>query len=114
MLILVISQWVGIGFPMGAVAVILLMGSSYGLFEIKGIFIAGRILFSVGSALCGAAPTMDILIIGRVIAGIGGASAYLGALTYITKFASPSKPHLPESNFVIEVIHKLRHVLQRG
>ena len=36
------------------------------------------ILFEVGSAICGAAPTMDALIVGRVLAGIGGAGMYLG------------------------------------
>lgn len=31
-----------------------------------------------GSALCGAAPNMNALIIGRVIAGMGGAGVYIG------------------------------------
>jgi MFS family permease len=70
--------WVGIGFPMGSVATILLIGTSYGLFEIKYLLIAGVVLFETGSALCGAAPNMNAMIIGRVIAGIGGAGMYLG------------------------------------
>jgi hypothetical protein len=36
-------------------------------------------MFEVGNALCGAAPTSDALIVGRVIAGIGGAGMYLGS-----------------------------------
>lgn len=63
---------------MGSVAVILLVGQSYGLFEIKYLLIGFLTLFSAGSAICGAAPSMNTLIIGRVVAGIGGAGTYLG------------------------------------
>lgn len=70
--------WVGIGFPMASVCLILLVGNLFGLFNIKPLMIASIVLFEIGSALCGAAPTMDALIIGRVIAGIGGAGMYLG------------------------------------
>lgn len=70
--------WVGIGFPMGAVAVILLIGRFYGLLEIKYLMIGAVITFEAGSALCGAAPSMNAMIVGRVIAGMGGAGMYLG------------------------------------
>lgn len=70
--------WVGIGFPMGAVAVILLIGRLYSLFEIKYLMIGAVITFEAGSALCGAAPSMNAMIVGRIIAGMGGAGMYLG------------------------------------
>lgn len=41
-------------------------------------------LFNVGSALCGAAPNMDALIIGRVLAGMGGNGMYLGVMTLLS------------------------------
>jgi MFS family permease len=63
---------------MGSVAVILLIGTCYGLFERKSLIISSFILFEIGSAICGAAPTMNAIIIGRVIAGVGGAGMYLG------------------------------------
>jgi MFS family permease len=63
---------------MGSVAIILLVGKLYGMFEIKWLIIASIIAFEAGSALCGAAPTADALIVGRVIAGIGGAGMYIG------------------------------------
>jgi len=47
-------------------------------FQIKWIIIGSLILFEAGSALCGAAPNMNALIVGRVIAGLGGAGAYIG------------------------------------
>jgi len=36
--------------------------------------------FEIGSAVCGAAPSMNALIIGRAIAGLGGAGMYLGVI----------------------------------
>ena len=57
---------------MGSVAVILLFGWLYQLFEIKYLFIASILLFEIGSAICGAAPNMNAMIIGRVVAGMGG------------------------------------------
>ena len=71
-------SWVGIGFPMGSVSIVLLVGALYALFDVKWMFIGSLVLFEAGSALCGAAPNMNALIVGRVIAGTGGAGMYLG------------------------------------
>lgn len=70
--------WIGAGFPLGSVAVILPLGVMYGLFNVKWVYLCSVFMFEVGSALCGAAPNMNALIVGRVIAGIGGAGTYLG------------------------------------
>ncbi|KNG88843.1 hypothetical protein ANOM_002459 [Aspergillus nomiae NRRL 13137] len=84
-------SWVGIAFPMGSVATILLMSSAYGSFDIKWLYICSIVLFEIGSAICGAAPTMDTLIGGRIVAGIGGAGMYLGCMTYIAILTSPKE-----------------------
>lgn len=65
--------WVGTGFPLGSVAIILPLGYAFGLFEIKILYLGSLVLFEAGSALCGGAPNMNALIIGRIIAGAGGA-----------------------------------------
>jgi len=70
--------WVGLGFPMASVASILLLVRAYGLFNIKVLMLSSIAVFEIGSALCGAAPTSNALIVGRVIAGIGGVGMYLG------------------------------------
>jgi MFS family permease len=70
--------WIGAGFPLGSVAVVLPVGFLYSLFNIKWVYLTSFLLFEVSSTLCGAAPSMNALIIGRVIAGIGGAGTYLG------------------------------------
>lgn len=54
------------------------------MFSMKTLFVISLVLFEAGSAICGAAPTMDAIIVGRVIAGVGGAGVYVGGLTFIS------------------------------
>jgi MFS family permease len=75
--------WIGTGYALGSLSV-LPWGKAYGIFNIKWAYITGIILFEIGSAICGAAPNMEALIIGRVIAGIGGSGMYSGTLNYIS------------------------------
>jgi MFS family permease len=63
---------------------ILLWGKVYGVFNIKWVYIFNIFLFEAGSAVCGAAPNIQALIVGRVIAGIGGSGMYSGTLTYVS------------------------------
>ncbi|KAL3470869.1 MFS general substrate transporter [Aspergillus californicus] len=74
--------WIGVSFMLGNTA-ILPLGKAFGTFNIKWLFIWCLVLFEVGSAICGAAPTMDALIVGRVIAGVGGCGIYVGGLIYV-------------------------------
>ncbi|KAI4104568.1 MAG: hypothetical protein L6R37_003172 [Teloschistes peruensis] len=75
--------WFGVGFGLGSTAV-LPWGKAYGVFSVKWLFIATVILFELGSAVCGAAPNVNALIVGRVVAGVGGSGMYSGCLTYIS------------------------------
>lgn len=81
--------WLGAGFPLGSIAVGLPYGSLFTHFNMKWAYIGGIILFEVGSALCGGAPNMDTLIVGRVIAGMGGSGMYLGGLTHFSALTPP-------------------------
>jgi MFS family permease len=63
--------WFGVGFGLGSTA-ILPWGKAYGTYSVKWLFITTVILFEVGSAICGAAPNVNALIIGRILAGVGG------------------------------------------
>lgn len=75
-----ISQlgWLGVGFTLGSTASILPLGKAYSLFDTKWLFIFCLVMFSAASALCGAAPNMEAMIVGRVWAGSAGAGMYLG------------------------------------
>ncbi|KAF5585836.1 ABC transporter [Fusarium pseudoanthophilum] len=78
-----LMTWIGTGFALGTMF-ILLWGKVYGVFNIKWVYIFNIFLFEAGSAVCGAAPNIQALIIGRVIAGIGGSGMYSGTLTYVS------------------------------
>lgn len=45
-------------------------------------------IFEVGSAVCGSAPNMNALIVGRAICGIGGAGMYTGAMVLLSVFTT--------------------------
>ncbi|CAK7218099.1 hypothetical protein SBRCBS47491_003392 [Sporothrix bragantina] len=81
--------WLGAGFPLGSVAVILPYGKLFTTFNMKWLYIGGIVLFQAGSALCGAAPSMGALIVGRVLAGAGGTGMYLGGLTHFSALTPP-------------------------
>lgn len=76
--------WISVSFALGGVAVNLVWGKIFAQFETKKSFLITVILFEVGSAVCGAAPTMNALIVGRTICGIGGSGIYLGAINLLS------------------------------
>ncbi|KAK0649656.1 major facilitator superfamily domain-containing protein [Cercophora newfieldiana] len=84
-------SWIGSGFPLGSVAVILLLGNLLNNFNMKWVFVGGVAMFEIGSAVCGAAPNMNALIVGRVLAGAGGSGVYLGALNYFSYLTMPNE-----------------------
>ncbi|RDL32376.1 MFS transporter [Venustampulla echinocandica] len=84
-------SWIGSGFPLGSVSVILLYGTLYTAFNMKWIYVASMVIFEIGSALCGAAPNMDALIVGRVIAGCGGSGVFMGCLNYFSSLTTPEE-----------------------
>lgn len=75
--------WIGAGFPLGSVCVILFLNTLFNTFNMKWVYFSTVVFFEAGSALCGAAPSMSALIVGRVIAGAGGSGIYLGSLQYL-------------------------------
>jgi len=71
-------------FGIGGVAVVTPFGKLYGLFNAKWLYIISNVIFMAASALCGAAPNMNAMIVGRVFAGAGGNGMYLGVLTLLS------------------------------
>ncbi|KAF1999295.1 MFS general substrate transporter [Amniculicola lignicola CBS 123094] len=80
--------WASVAFALGAVAVNLFWGKLFGDFDGKILFVVAFILFEAGSAVCGAAPSMNALIIGRAICGVGGAGIYIGAMNLLSNMTS--------------------------
>jgi MFS family permease len=66
----------------------LFFGKLYTYGSIKWTFLTAIAIFEVGSLICGVAPDSVTLIVGRAIAGVGGAGIFAGALT-ILAFSVP-------------------------
>ena len=75
--------WLSVAFLLCATATNLAWGRIYTHFNAKWLYLFDVFLFEVGSAICGAAPSMNVMILGRAIAGIGGAGQYVGCMTLI-------------------------------
>lgn len=78
-------QWV-VGSYVLAFACLLLTGGSLGdRFGRKRVFLTGLAVFTAGSLLCGAAPTLGALVAGRVGQGVGAALFVPATLAILTR-----------------------------
>lgn len=66
-------------------------GKIYKQFPLKATFVTTVVIFEVGSIICGAAPNAVALIVGRAIAGLGGAGISTGGTTIVAFSAEPKK-----------------------
>ncbi|KAL8638513.1 MAG: hypothetical protein Q9228_004336 [Teloschistes exilis] len=76
--------WLSVAFLVAAAGTNLVWGKIYAQFDAKILYLICVFFFEAGSAICGAAPTIDALIIGRAICGFGGAGLYLGVMTLLS------------------------------
>lgn len=66
-------------------------GKAFQYNNLKWSFIASMIIFEVGSLICGVAPNSETLIVGRAIAGLGGAGLSVGGTSIISLTVEPQK-----------------------
>lgn len=66
-------------------------GKAYRYFSLKTTFMVSIFIFELGSLICGVAPSSVALIVGRAIAGVGGAGIASGVYTIIAFSAAPSR-----------------------
>lgn len=66
-------EWVVIAYLVVIAAALLTLGRLSDLIGRKGIWVTGLAVFTAGSALCGAAPSLLILVVSRAFQGLGGA-----------------------------------------
>lgn len=79
--------WIGVAMSLGTIS-ILPHGKALAIFNVKWYYLACVAGFEVGSAVCGAAPNMNALIVGRLILGIFGSGVYSGSLTVVALMTS--------------------------
>ena len=76
-------QWVLSGYLLAVSSLILLGGSLGDLFGRKRVFQAGVVIFALASLLCAVAPNVAMLVVGRVLQGVGGALLTPGSLAIL-------------------------------
>ncbi|MEV6072634.1 MFS transporter [Nocardia sp. NPDC052001] len=64
--------WVATGFLMAAVIASMLVSRVLGSWGGASAYLTGFLVFAVGAAINAASPTMELLLVGRVIQGFGG------------------------------------------
>lgn len=66
-------------------------GKIYKYYNLKWTFLVSMLVFEVGSVICGAASNSKTLIIGRAIAGLGGAGLSVGGTSIVAFTVRPTK-----------------------
>ena len=82
-------QWILDGYVLTLAALILLGGSLGDRYGRRRVFVLGIVVFMVASALCAAAPSVGLLIFGRILQGIGGALLIPATLAIIDAVFHP-------------------------
>ncbi|KAI1413389.1 MFS general substrate transporter [Hypoxylon sp. FL1857] len=83
--------WYGSAYQLASSALQPLGGKVYSKLSSKWSFITYLVIFEAGSAICGAAKSSIMLIIGRAIAGIGGSGLLNGALIILNSCVAPHR-----------------------
>jgi EmrB/QacA subfamily drug resistance transporter len=76
-------QWVLTGYLLALASLILLGGALGDEYGRRRVFLIGTVWFALASALCGASPNIEVLIVARVLQGIGAALLTPGSLAII-------------------------------
>ncbi|CAM1504942.1 Fc.00g025330.m01.CDS01 [Cosmosporella sp. VM-42] len=66
-------------------------GKIFKYYNLKWSFLISMIIFEIGSLVCGVAPNSKTLIVGRAIAGLGGAGLSVGGTSIISFTVPPVK-----------------------
>ncbi len=84
------AEWVVIAYLVAIAATLLPFGHLSDLVGRKPVWLAGLATFTVGSILCGAAPSLALLVLARAFQGLGGALIFAPALAIITDAFPPA------------------------
>lgn len=76
-------QWVLTGYLLSLASLILLGGALGDRIGRRKVFVIGTVWFALASALCGASPTIYVLIAARILQGVGGALLTPGSLAIL-------------------------------
>ncbi|KAH0496738.1 hypothetical protein TgHK011_004085 [Trichoderma gracile] len=72
--------WYGSSYMLTTAAFQLVWGRIYRFYDLRWTFLTCIVIFEIGSAICGSAPSSSVFIAGRAIAGVGSAGITTGSL----------------------------------
>ncbi|KAI2465810.1 major facilitator superfamily domain-containing protein [Annulohypoxylon bovei var. microspora] len=72
--------WYGTAYLLTMCSFQLVMGKVYKFYPAKPLFLACCLVFEIGSAVCGAAPTSTAFIVGRAVQGLGASGLFSGLM----------------------------------
>jgi EmrB/QacA subfamily drug resistance transporter len=82
-------QWISNGYLLALASLILLGGALGDRYGRRRVFVVGTIWFAVASLLCGLAPNPLVLIVARILQGVGAALLTPGSLSIIQSVFAP-------------------------
>jgi DHA2 family multidrug resistance protein len=86
-----IVAWTMTGYTLALAAVIPLSGWAADRFGTKRLFIGSIVLFTAGSLLCATASSIPLLVVFRVLQGLGGGMVMPLVFTILTREAGPKR-----------------------
>ncbi len=84
-------SWVAVAYLLTMAALMPIFGRLADIFGHKLLYVAGFVVFVVGSALCGFAPDLPILIASRILQAIGGALLSANSVAIVVSAAGPGE-----------------------
>ncbi|KAL1606455.1 hypothetical protein SLS60_003859 [Paraconiothyrium brasiliense] len=75
--------WYGSAYSVTNGSFKLVWGKAYQYFPLKRVFLLSVAIFELGNIICGAAKGSEVLIMGRVVAGLGGGGVMTGSFIMI-------------------------------
>ena len=83
-------QWILNGYVLTLAALILLGGSLGDRYGRRRIFVLGTGVFTIASLLCAVAPNAELLVVARLVQGVGGALLTPGSLAMVESGFRPA------------------------
>lgn len=85
-------QWILNAYTLPAASLVLTSGTLGDIYGRRRVFLAGLVIFTIASVICGFAPNLGILIAGRTLQGIGAAAMVPNSLAILTDtFSDPQE-----------------------
>ncbi|KAG8837193.1 hypothetical protein FRC18_009818 [Serendipita sp. 400] len=80
-------SWIVSAFFLTQAGLLLFWGRVLRIVSTKYVYLIAVVIFETGSLLCAVAPSMNVLILGRAIQGVGGGGGIISGLTLVTEIA---------------------------